>query len=450
MEIVTDKSKYEIIKELGLLVNSEIKEEFDKQRNKGICPEKIIEELRSEINDEAIISRLASIRAIALNITNKCNFRCGYCSYSGDYKYNRVHGNKSMDYDIALRAVDFFLKMIDDNFRIRKRNLFGISFYGGEPLVEFDLIKRMIPDIESRIKKNNLDKKFKINLRITTNGSLLRKEIVDFLKSKNISIDISLDGPESEHDKFRIGKNGEKTWRTIMGNLEYIRERYPQYYKEKIKFLSTVHPFHDENHIESFFKGNDKLFDIDKIRFSAVNITNLKPAIYRELDKQIKKSGYNRLSTLVFSTIVKDSLAEGFKLKYLGRIKKFTGACFPGGEKVLVDADGKFHICEKMPPLYPIGDVDNGFDFERIRYLLKMYNEEVIKQRCWECDVWFLCNLCYTHAVTDKGIKINCENKKEYYRYLIKRYLNDSEEQNEASSQIRHYDSASDYLDQLQ
>ncbi|MCP4217015.1 MAG: radical SAM protein [bacterium] len=419
MEIVSQKSKYKLIERLGILVNSEVEKDYlkiDNDRPK-INEKDIISALETVPDNGVVIGNLAEVKSMALSLVEECNFRCEYCVYSGSYENERVHQEKTMDAETAGKAIDFFLNFIDNPLRSRKDNNIFIGFYGGEPLLRFDLIKKMIERAEKLSRKKNLSKKFHIGFRLTTNGYLLHGEIVDYLKEKNVTLDISLDGPSSEHDKFRKGKNGENTWATVMANIEALYNKYPECYDKKVNFLATIHPLHDTQRIEDFFKSNDRLFGKDRIRATPVNLNNLRPSVKAKVDKKLKAHPKQSLNELLYSTLINESIHEKYKLKNLDRQKKFTGGCFPGGERILVDTEGNFHMCERVPDCFPIGNVDTGFDFEKIRRLLEKYNNEVIRCRCWECDVWFLCDICFAHTVgPNKEIKIQCSDKKKEYK----------------------------------
>ena len=78
------------------------------------------------------------LKQLVLQVTQQCNLRCEYCAYSGNYANNRVHSNKRMDFDMAKKAIDMFISRSSENPEI------NVSFYGGEPLLEFDLVKRCV------------------------------------------------------------------------------------------------------------------------------------------------------------------------------------------------------------------------------------------------------------------------------------------------------------------
>lgn len=88
---------------------------------------------------------------------------------------------------------------------------------------------------------------------ITTNGSLLSLSIVEYLAEKNVSLTVSLDGPQNIHDRNRkFGVDGSGTFFSVYNNLQRIREAFPDYYK-KIKFNSVIDPFNDASAIDAFF-----------------------------------------------------------------------------------------------------------------------------------------------------------------------------------------------------
>ncbi|MDL0414458.1 4Fe-4S cluster-binding domain-containing protein, partial [Clostridioides difficile] len=78
-----------------------------------------------------------NLSSIILQVTQNCNLRCDYCIYSGSYS-NRVHTNKRMNIDVAKRSIDYLIK------NSSQLNEVSVGFYGGEPLLEFDLIKQIV------------------------------------------------------------------------------------------------------------------------------------------------------------------------------------------------------------------------------------------------------------------------------------------------------------------
>jgi uncharacterized protein len=232
-----------------------------------------------------------------------------------------------------------------------------------------------------------------------------------------------------------------------MANIEALYEKYPEYYTEKVNYLCTMHPLHDVNELEGFFYGKPHLFDGDRVIFNHVNLDNLKPDAGSEIEKMPARQGRKKMAGLISSKIIREMFEGKFKLKNIASREKFTGTCFPGGTKVFIDSDGRFHICERINPLFPIGDVSSGFDFEKIRSIYRAYNEEVIKNRCWECKWWFLCDMCLAQAGKDKEFKFDCKNKMESKSLLLIKYLNRLEESRETINP--DLDDITAYIEQL-
>jgi len=448
LEIETNRAKYEIIRELGIIVNSEIKKELEYLIPARRSDEAIKKKLRKKIDDGEITGQLSSVLAIALGITEFCIYRCSYCIYSGEYKDERTHNSAGMDKRTALDTVDFFLKLITHPHRNRE-NYFDIGFYGGEPLTAFDLVKETIEYAGQKIASKNLSPRFDIGFRLTTNGYLLNDDVIDFLQKKNVKIDISIDGPREEHDKFRLLADGRPTWDTIITNIKKIKEKYPTYFRENVKFLCTIHPLHDFEKIDTFFKENAGLFNNNKIHFSNVALDHLVPHKKDTLKNILgSKRNKHKLDSLFFLQVVRTSIEGKIFLNDVYGQEAFTGVCFPGGEKVYIDSKGRFHICEKMNPHFSIGDIYKGFDYEKIKALKVAYIEEVIRQKCWQCDFWFMCNMCFAYATYNKEIKIKCDSVKKSYKDLIGKYLAKLEKDNEQNL-MHSGDPPVDFIDQL-
>ncbi len=147
---------------------------------------------------------------VSLAVTHDCNLRCRYC-YAGE-KFK-----KSMDLETAKKIVDFAFR------NLKKEEEINFSFFGGEPLLRLSLIKEIISYIESRGFLNP------VTYNITTNGTLINDEILEFVKEKRIRLCVSIDGPSFIHDKNRVDKNERGTLALIMKNMKKVREKLDFY-----------------------------------------------------------------------------------------------------------------------------------------------------------------------------------------------------------------------------
>ena len=170
------------------------------------------------------------VSSIILQLTQECNFRCTYCIYSEDSSpYQRTHSSLEMTEEQAERAVDFLFE------NSRDVRLVNIGFYGGEPLLRFDLIRHIV----DYVNENYYGKK--VTYAITTNGSLLTDEVINFFIEHNIRPMISFDGPKEIHDKYRhFAHNGKGTYDAVISRLDYIKNYYPEFFK-KLKFLLPIY-----------------------------------------------------------------------------------------------------------------------------------------------------------------------------------------------------------------
>lgn len=178
---------------------------------------------------------------VILQVTQNCNLRCEYCVYSGSY-INRVHTNKRMSFETAVKTIDFLAA------HSLNCNEVSIGFYGGEPLLEIELIKKAV----SYAKEVFGEKK--VNFNMTTNATLLNMDIADFLVQNDFNITISLDGPRNIHNKNRIFANSNKgTFDLIMENIALIREKYP-FFDKKISFNAVIDLKQNVSCTNEFFK----------------------------------------------------------------------------------------------------------------------------------------------------------------------------------------------------
>lgn len=146
---------------------------------------------------------------VELSITEQCNLRCTYCYYRDTHaKRCAVMSDEVMEATVRLavkKSIEF-----QDSF-------LNFTFFGGEPLLRMDFIKKTVKFAKAQVKQNagKLNKKLKLCFAINTNGTLLTDEIIKYLKREKFSVVISLDGPEKKHDISRVGVDGKGCFKAI-------------------------------------------------------------------------------------------------------------------------------------------------------------------------------------------------------------------------------------------
>ena len=165
---------------------------------------------------------------LVLQVTQKCNLRCSYCVYSGDYK-NRNHSQKEMSWETAKEAVDYLY-----GHSMSSEDIY-ISFYGGEPLLMFRLIKEVVEYVKREYCQRT------VHFNLTTNGTLFTPEIVQYFIKNNIQIMFSLDGPKEVHDKNRIFAGSNRgSFEKLRDSMKMIYSMDRKYYKKKCVFQHSV------------------------------------------------------------------------------------------------------------------------------------------------------------------------------------------------------------------
>ena len=176
---------------------------------------------------ELFKERQSVVKAICLHVAHACNMRCGYC-FAGEGEY---HGEKSiMSYETGRRALDWLIENSGDRHNLE------VDFFGGEPLLNFDVVRQLVAYGRSREKECN--KNFRFTL--TTNGLLLDDDIIDFLNEEMGNVVISLDGRKDVNDNMRKLPDGDGSYDAILPAFKklaasrgqrdyYVRGTYTHY-----------------------------------------------------------------------------------------------------------------------------------------------------------------------------------------------------------------------------
>ena len=151
------------------------------------------------------------IKALCLHVAHTCNLNCSYCFASqGKYQGDRA----IMSYEVGKRAFDFLIENSGS-----RRNL-EVDFFGGEPLMNWDVVKKLVAYARSIEKEHN--KNFRFTL--TTNGLLIDDEVIDFLNKEMSNVVLSLDGRREVHDLFRKDYAGNGSYDKIVPKFKKLVE----------------------------------------------------------------------------------------------------------------------------------------------------------------------------------------------------------------------------------
>ena len=151
------------------------------------------------------------VKALCLHIAHTCNLNCSYC-FASQGKY---HGERAvMSYEVGKRALDFLIENSG-----KRRNL-EVDFFGGEPLMNFEVVKQLVAYARSIEKQHN--KNFRFTL--TTNGMLIDDDVIDFANRECDNVVLSLDGRKEIHDQFRVDYAGHGSFDKIVPKFQRLVE----------------------------------------------------------------------------------------------------------------------------------------------------------------------------------------------------------------------------------
>ena len=347
------------------------------------------------------------IKAMCLHISHDCQLRCKYCFAStGDFG----EGRKLMDFETGKRAIDFLIEHSGS-----RRNL-EVDFFGGEPLMNWDVVKQVVAYARSQEKEHNKNFRF----TITTNGILLTEDKYEFLNKEMSNVVLSIDGRKEVNDRMRPNAGNFGTYDTIMPKYQKFVEARKASGNDQYYVRGTFTKY-NLDFGKDVFHFNDMGFD--QISVEPV-VTDLKhdyalteadmPAIFEEYERVAKE------------LIARKKAGKGFNFFHFMidldqgpcAIKRLRG-CGCGNEYVAITPDGDIYPCHQFVGMeeWKMGSLYDGtFNTEMKDYFARanIYG----KEDCANCWAKFYCsggcnanNLQYAGDVL-KPFKFSCELEK--------------------------------------
>jgi uncharacterized protein len=317
-------------KSLGFTEN-EIKDCYEQLYNL-----KISDKLFSKSFDEELLKyeKNLPIKSMCLNISHDCNLRCRYCFAStGDFGLKR----KLMSFEVSIKAINFLLK----NSGSRK-NL-EVDFFGGEPLMNFNLIKKIVNYARSLEKK--IQKKFKFT--ITTNGVLLDDEKIDFINKEMSNVVLSLDGRKEINDNFRVDSEKNGCYAKIVGLFQKLVRKRDVRKKYYIRGTFTRHNLDFAEDVRHLVNLGFKYISIEPV----VCDGSFDYSIGRSDISEIKKE-YEKLTRMLIQNMNSEKEFVFFQLIAdldVGpcAIKRMR-SCSCGNEYIAVTPEGDIYPCHQF------------------------------------------------------------------------------------------------------
>lgn len=366
--------------------------------------------------------RKTVVKALCLHIAHDCNLGCRYCfAEEGEY-----HGDRSMmSLEVGKQALDFLVANSGS-----RRNL-EVDFFGGEPTMNFEVVKELVRYGRSLEEPHN--KKFRFTL--TTNGILLNDEIMEFANEEMANVVLSIDGRKNVNDYMRPARNGKSTYDIIVPKFQKFAELRNQinYY------VRGTFTHHNLDFSEDVLHLADLGFR--QISVEPVVAPKEEPYAIQEADLPRLMEEYDKLAK---EMIQREQEGRGFNFFHFmidltqgPCVAKRLSGCGSGTEYLAVTPWGDLYPCHQFvgQKEFRLGNVREGIQAEALRDEFKLCNVYA-KEKCRNCFARFYCsggcaaNSYHFHGNILDAYDIGCELQKKRIEcaIMIKAALADQEE----------------------
>ena len=345
--------------------------------------------------------RSTVVKALCLHIAHDCNLACRYCfAEEGEY-----HGRRAlMSFEVGKKALDFLVANSGSRVNLE------VDFFGGEPLMNWDVVKQLVEYGRSLEKPNN--KRFRFTL--TTNGVLLNDEILEFANKEMSNIVLSIDGRKEINDRMRPFRGGQGSYDIIVPKFQKVAESRNQ----------------TNYYVRGTFTHNNLDFSKDVLHLADLGFEQIsvEPVVAKpedsyaitEEDIPVLKEEYDRLAQAMLQR-KKDGKPFNFfhfmiDLQGGPCVAKRLSGCGSGTEYLAVTPWGDLYPCHQFVgnEAFLMGNVEEGIVREDIRDEFKCCNVYA-KEKCKKCFAKFYCsggcaaNSYNFHGNINDAYDVGCE-----------------------------------------
>ncbi len=334
------------------------------------------------------------IKAICLHVAHDCNLRCEYCfAGTGDFGGDR----SLMSPEVGKQAINFVLE------KSGRRHHCEVDFFGGEPLVNFPVVKQLVDF--GRREAAKIGKTIKFTL--TTNAVLLDAEVREFLANNDISVVLSLDGRKEINDKMRPGINGSGSYDEIVPNIQEFITANPN---------PSPYALGNYYYVRGTYTHHNLDFDRDVVHMADLGCKQIsvEPVVagpedeyaFLDQDLPVLEKSYERLAE---EYLARKGTAQEFNFFHfnleLGKgpcLPKRLSGCGAGHEYLAVSPSGNLYPCHQFvgKEQFKVGDIFSGqlnLDLAARFRSAHIYN----KPECRDCWARFFCSGgCHAAAYT--------------------------------------------------
>ena len=350
---------------------------------------------------EVVKERKTVVKALCMHIAHDCNLACRYCfAEEGEY-----HGRRAMmSYEVGKKALDFLIANSGS-----RRNL-EVDFFGGEPLMNWQVVKDLVAYGREQEKKFNKHFRF----TVTTNGVLLNDEIQDFINKEMDNVVLSLDGRKEINDKMRPFRNGKGSYDLIVPKFQKLADSRNQ----------------ERYYIRGTFTRNNLDFSNDILHYADLGFKqmSIEPVVGEETDPYAIREEdlpqifeeYDKLAKVM---IEREKEGKGFNFFHFmidleggPCIYKRLSGCGSGTEYLSVTPWGDLYPCHQFvgQDEFLMGNVDEGITKPEIADGFRSCSV-YSKDKCRNCFAKFYCsggcmaNAYNFHGTIHDAYDIGCE-----------------------------------------
>ena len=317
------------------------------------------------------------VKALCLHVSHDCNLRCKYC-FADEGAYHSVR--ETMSFEVAKSAIDFLLENSGN------RKVLEVDFFGGEPLMNFDVVKRTVYYAKAEAEKRG--KRFLFTT--TTNGLLLDDETIRFLNEEMENVVLSLDGRKEVHDAVRKTVNGKGSFDAVIEKIKkFVRCRGDKHYYVRGTFTAKNLDF-----------SKDVLFLADE-GFDSISV---EPVVTDIPELQIREEHLPQIEreyeALCDEYVKREAAGKGFHFFHFNIdleggpcLSKRVSACGAGNEYFSVVPNGDIYPCHQFAGdrKWRMGNVTEGRLDGDIR---KQFAQSCLftRKKCGDCFAKFICS----------------------------------------------------------
>ena len=365
--------------------------------------------------------RKTVVKALCLHIAHDCNLACKYCfAEEGEY-----HGRRAlMSFEVGKKALDFLIANSGNRVNLE------VDFFGGEPLMNFEVVKQLVE--YGRSKEKEFNKNFRFTL--TTNGVLLDDDIMEFANKEMSNVVMSLDGRKEINDLMRPSRNGK-------GSYDIIVPKFQKFAKSRQG---------KDYYVRGTFTRNNLDFSEDVLHFADLGFDqiSIEPVVAAPEDQySLREEDVPRIceeyDKLAAEFVKRKKEGRGFNffhfmidLEQGPCVAKRLSGCGSGTEYLAVTPWGDLYPCHQFvgEEKFLLGNVDEGITNTAIRDEFKLCNVYA-KEKCRDCFARFYCSggcaansYKFHNSITD-AYDIGCEleRKRVECAIMIKAALADEE-----------------------